>query len=87
MNYSFVESGDMMNVMIPILVATLKPSGCMLAVAVKRKGPKDRHVLRMIMSWLAEAGLYGPIRLRTSPELSIRAVAAKLVARRRAATW
>ena len=37
------------------------------------------------MAWLAEAGLYGPIRLRTD-EVSIRAVAAELAARRRAAT-
>jgi hypothetical protein len=86
MNYSFVESGDVDYVRIPILVATVKPSGYMLAVAVKQKGPKDKYVLQTIMNWLAEAGLHGPIRLRTNSEPSIRAVAAKLVARRCATT-
>ena len=84
MDYTYMRAGT--DPLTTIMAAVLRPTGFGAATIARHKGPEDKHVLQVLLNFLAEAGCLGELRLRTDSEVAIVALARELARVRRAQT-
>ena len=87
LDYGFLKTGEgPSEPAVPVLLAAAKPSGYKFARVAKAKGKEDEQMIRALGAWLTEAGLMGPLRIRTDSEDAIQSVAQAVAALRVAVT-
>mgnify|MGYP000220177039 CR=1 FL=1 len=85
-DYTFVRSGQPSDEMATVLLAYHKGSGYGLARVVSCKGAGDASVVPFFLTWLAEVGLMGSLRLRGDSEPSLQALLRAVASKRQGMT-
>ena len=81
-DYLFMNTERPPDPQVPILCAALKRVVYVLSVVATCKGRGDAFVIKAVLRFLLEAGLTGPLRLRSDKEHSIMAVVQAIAAKR-----